>query len=340
VTASLLANRFARVLIHAATSRGFDLNTIYKISGISAAAHRSEDDGYTPDELTRLSRHIKLLMQDEYCGLTRSSCKIGTFELMCDLAASGTTLGDSLDKALRFYKILANGVDFSLHSYGNTTHIQVELTAPELDQHNFLNEWWLMVWWGVASWLIGENIRSLGFEFPHSAVLPVDDYAEAFPGPCRFDQPAARFYFDKRYLDKPVVRTSADLDSLLLPTWDFGFVSANTNQLKQRLQHRMKNVFQESKRFPAMEEMAREFCLSSQTMRRRLEEEHTSYRQIKEDIRRDQVLKLLKIPALSIAEITRRGGFSDSSALARAVKGWTGLYPKQYRELLGHEALH
>jgi AraC-like DNA-binding protein len=75
-------------------------------------------------------------------------------------------------------------------------------------------------------------------------------------------------------------------------------------------------------------------------LRRRLEEEGTSYRQIKEEIRRDVVLKLLKIPHTPIAEITQRGGFSDASALARAVKGWTGLYPKQYRELLGHEDLH
>lgn len=340
MTASLLADRFAQVLIYTATARGFDINTIYKASGVSAAAHRAGEAGYTPDELTKLSRHIKLLMQDEFCGLTPSSCKIGTFELACDLATSAATLGDALTKAFRFYSILSIGVEFSLHSYGNTSHIQVQLTAPELDQHNFLNEWCLMLWWGVASWLIGENIRSLGFEFPHSAALPLDDYREAFPGPCKFDQPSTRFYFDKRYLDKPVVRTAIDLDSLLLPTWDFGFVPANTNQLKQRLHHRMKNIFQDSKRFPAMEEMAKEFCLSSQTMRRRLEEESTSYRQIKEDIRRDQVLKLLKMPTISIAEITRRGGFSDSSALARAVKGWTGLYPKQYRELLGHESLH
>ena len=75
-------------------------------------------------------------------------------------------------------------------------------------------------------------------------------------------------------------------------------------------------------------------------MRRRLEDEGTSYRQLKEDIRRDAVIKLLKVPNVSIAEITQQGGFSDSSALARAVKGWTGLYPKQYRELLGHENLH
>jgi AraC-like DNA-binding protein len=340
VTAPHLANRFAQVLINTATAHGFDLNTIYKSSGISPSDHRTDAAGYSPAELARLSRHIKLLMQDEFCGLTETGCKIGSFEFMCDLATSGPTLGDSLNKAFRFYAILSNDIRFSLHTEGRSTYIQVQLTAPELDRYNFLSEWWMLVWWGVTSWLIGENMRSLAFEFPHPPAVSVDDYREAFPGPCKFEQPAARFYFDTRYLEKAVMRSANDLDSLLLPSWDFGIVQANTSQVKQRLHHRLKNIFQDSKQFPAMEDIAKEFCLSSQTLRRRLEEEGTSYRQLKEDIRRDAVIKLLKVPNVSIAEITQQGGFSDSSALARAVKGWTGLYPKQYRELLGHEHLH
>lgn len=339
MTASLVANRYAQIFIGAAAARGYDLNTIHKICGIAppGQGHGLE---YSPDELGKLSRHVKLLLEDELCGFTSSRCKVGSFELMCDLATTGTTLGEALGKAFRFYALLAHGIQFSLHSQGNSAYVQVQLEDPALDPHNFLGEWWTMVWWGISSWLIGENIRSLGFEFPHAAAVSTHGYAEAFPGPCKFGQPAIRFYFDRRYIDRPVVRSSGDLDSLLLSQWDFGFLPANAKQLKQRLHHRIKIVFQDSKRFPAMEEMAREFCLSSQTLRRRLEEENTSYRQIKEEIRREQVLKLLKVPTISLAEITRRGGFSDSSALARAVKGWTGLYPKQYRELLGHEALH
>ena len=151
------------------------------------------------------------MMQDEFCGLTQSGCKVGSFELMCDLATSGATLADSLNKAFRFYKILSNDIDFSLHTYGHTSHIQIQLTAPELDHYNFLNEWWPFVWWGVSSWLIGENIHCLGFEFPHAPAVAIENYNEAFPGPCKFEQPAARFYFDKRYLDKPIVRTASEV---------------------------------------------------------------------------------------------------------------------------------
>lgn len=339
MTASLVANRYAQIFIEAAMARGYDLHTIHKTCGISPAG-RSHGQDYTSDEVGKLSRHVKLLLQDELCGFTASSCKVGSFELMCELATSGATLGEAFDKAFRFYALLAHGISFSLHRHGNAAYVQIQIDAPERDRENFLGEWWSMVWWGIASWLIGENIRALGFEFPHEPAVALDGYAEAFPGPCKFGQPVTRFYFDRRYLDRPVVRAAGDLDSLLLSRWDFGFLPANTSQLAQRLHHRMKNFFQDSKRFPAMEEMAREFCLSSQTLRRRLDEENTSYRQIKEDIRREQVLKLLKMPTLSLAEVTRRGGFSDSSALARAVKGWTGLYPKQYRELLGSAALH
>jgi len=341
VTAPQLANRFAQVLIDTAIAHGFDVKTIYKASGIPPRGQRPGAVSYSSDELAKLSRHIKLLLQDEFCGLTATGCKIGSFEFMCELATAGPTLADSLHKAFRFYAILSDDIRFSLHTQENNTFIQVQLTAPELDRYNFLSEWWPFVWWGVASWLIGENIHCLGFEFPHAPAVAIEDYNEAFPGPCKFAQPAVRFYFDKRYLDKPVVRSASEVSSfIIVRNLDFGVVPGVTSQIKQRLHHRLKNIFQSSKQFPPMEDIAKEFCLSSQTLRRRLEEEETSYRQLKEDIRRDVVVKFLKMPNVSIAEITLQGGFSDASALARAVKGWTGLYPKQYRELLGHENLH
>lgn len=338
MSAEHMVNRFAQVLIRTAAAHGYDLPTIFKTSGVQPKNLAAKDTRFGPEELAKLSRHVKLLMQDEFCGLTKSGCKLGAFELMIDLAVSGATLADSMHKAFRFYGVLSSEIRFVLATeteIENTAAIEVHLTNPEFDQYNFLAEWWLLVWWSISSWLLGEKVQVICFQFPHEPAVSLEEYRSAFSANCEFSQPLARMLFAKDSLHKPVIRNSMNLGEFLaVSSINFGVIRGITEALNVRLQAKLRDYFARHREFPAMEEIAKQYHLSSQTLRRRLEEENTSFRQIKDDIRREVVMKLLKTPSASLLDITRDGGFSDTSALARAVKGWTGLYPKQYRDMI------
>ena len=81
--------------------------------------------------------------------------------------------------------------------------------------------------------------------------------------------------------------------------------------------------------------------MSSQTLRRHLEDEDSSYRIIKEEIRREVVMKWLGNAQISIGEVSRMGGFAEPNGLTRAVKAWIGLSPKAYRDsVLRHDSEH
>jgi AraC-like DNA-binding protein len=69
-----------------------------------------------------------------------------------------------------------------------------------------------------------------------------------------------------------------------------------------------------------------------QTLRRRLAAEGTTFKDIKNQVRRDTALHFLGKQGLSIEEISHRAGFSESSAFIRAFKGWTGVTPYTYRK--------
>jgi len=73
-------------------------------------------------------------------------------------------------------------------------------------------------------------------------------------------------------------------------------------------------------------------AMSPQTLRRHLQQEGESFQAIKDHWRRDLAINLLAESSLPIAEIARRTGFSEPSALHRAFKKWTGLAPGAYRE--------
>jgi AraC-like DNA-binding protein len=83
---------------------------------------------------------------------------------------------------------------------------------------------------------------------------------------------------------------------------------------------------------PGLSEVAGQLAIHPQTLRRRLAGEGTSFKEIKNQLRRDTALHFLGKQGLSIEEIALRAGFSESSAFIRAFKGWTGVTPYHYRK--------
>ena len=83
---------------------------------------------------------------------------------------------------------------------------------------------------------------------------------------------------------------------------------------------------------PELSDVASALEVHPQTLRRRLAAEGTTFKDIKNQVRRDTALHFLGKQGLSIEEIAHRAGFSESSAFIRAFKGWTGITPYTYRK--------
>lgn len=82
---------------------------------------------------------------------------------------------------------------------------------------------------------------------------------------------------------------------------------------------------------PEFNEIADSLEVHPQTLRRRFAAEGTTFKDIKNQLRRNNALHYLHKQDLSIEEIAYRAGFSESSAFIRAFKGWIGTTPNAYR---------
>lgn len=81
-----------------------------------------------------------------------------------------------------------------------------------------------------------------------------------------------------------------------------------------------------------LEDMARMMNVSPRTLKRRLQEEGTTYTALQADARGSVAKELLLDRSLPLGEIAARLGFSDLSTFSQAFKRWYGMAPRTFRD--------
>lgn len=84
-------------------------------------------------------------------------------------------------------------------------------------------------------------------------------------------------------------------------------------------------------RFPEVELIAENLCMTSRTLRRRLEAEGTSYSELLANVRQALAIDYLSSTQLSVEDVATTVGFSDAVGFRHAFKRWTGKTPNEYR---------
>ncbi len=354
--------RFVRAMIHGATRRGHAIETVFKAVEVpisypvsvaeipptrkALATFRRDVENsklsrpvpdleqalaVSPALFFAMQRNIKWLVGDDFYGLTEHPCKVGTYLFMIEIAMNFHTLEEALGKAIRYYRVATEDIRFSMSRSDQFAEIRVELDNPELDYMHFLVEWQLMLWHRFASWLVGEAIPLTHAEFAYPMQSPLEDYQRMFSRNCLFERNSTLIRFHARYLDKYNVRKTAEFNDFMDSRYDLAYIPGVDSAMAPRLEAKLEHYFNETLSFFSMEDAASENNMSSQTLRRRLEEEGTSFRQIKDNVRRKVAMQWLRDPAVPIAEVARLSGFADPNGLSRAVKSWTGKSPSEFR---------
>lgn len=82
---------------------------------------------------------------------------------------------------------------------------------------------------------------------------------------------------------------------------------------------------------PSIDALAAELHMSTRTLRRQLDHEHTSYRELRNDVAHTLAVELLSVVGLSVNEVARRLGYSDTTAFSHAFRRWTGKPASDFR---------
>ena len=305
-------------------------------------------------------------LDDEGFGLFTQPMRLGSFEFLCRSTLSAPTLAEALQRACRFLRIVLPDLAVEIRRAKGVAELVISeqrQLANRLDDPGrvFAFEWLLRLLHGLACWLAGRGLALDSVSFPYPQPAHADDYALIFtehssflPAPPSPPAPlpaGARGVdllpspacgrgaggegntltatFNANLLDLPVRRDEAALAAFL----DGAPGKITTLYRRDReMVIRVRDLLRSA--LPAslsLEDIADQLHLSPRTAHRRLEEEGSSFRAIKDALRRDMALARLTKTRDPIAQVAADLGYADSSAFYRAFVEWTGMAPVYYR---------
>jgi AraC-like DNA-binding protein len=292
------------------------------------------------DRYAALYNLLNREFDDEGFGLFSRPMRVGSFEFLCRGCLSAPTLAEALTRAARFLRVVLPDLAVSIRrrlGHAELTIAETRKLADATDDPGrvFAFEWLLRLLHGLACWLAGRGLALDSVIFPYRRPAHAADYALIFTADSRFAPtvPGGNgtlvASFNANLLDLPVRRDEAALTAFLAGApGKITMLYRRDREMVIRVRDLLREALPDS---PGLGDVAARLHLSPRTVHRRLEDEGSSFRLIKEALRRDMALARLAKTSDPIAQVAADLGYADASAFYRAFVGWTGMAPARYR---------
>jgi AraC-like DNA-binding protein len=292
----------------------------------------SSDGRVTAAQFEALAGHAMRELDDEALGWFSRKLPWGTYGMLCRASITAPSLEVALKRWCRHHRLLTEDVLFELSVAEESATISIR----EQRELGVLREFCLVTLLryvlGFSCWAVDSAIALRAAEFPYAEPGHVSVYPTIFCKAVRFGADRASIVFDRHYLSLPLSRSAADLDSMLKGALRLTVLPYRPYRRDRLLVERVRRVLREARgRILGAEDVASELALSTRTMHRRLREEATSLRDLKEEAKLElakQELMRGRTPIKRIAEIA---GFRNEKSFSRAFRSWTGASPREFR---------
>ncbi len=329
-----VAMGFVTGMLSGCRRQGRDTGSLLALAGI----HIADPASRVPiDRYAALYNRLNRELDDEAFGLFSLPMRVGSFEFLCRGTVTAPNLAEALQRTSRFLRIVLPDLSVAVRRNRGKAELVIGETRPlatDADDPGrvFAFEWLLRLLHGLACWLVGRGLALDSVVFPYSRPFHADDYALIYTERSEFAGEVLVASFNANFLELPIRRDEAALAAFLEGApGKLTTLYRHDRAMVLRVRDLLRAALPESL---TLEDIADRLHLSPRSVHRRLEDEGSSFRAIKDALRRDMALARLAKTGDSIAQIAGDLGYADTSAFYRAFVDWTGVAPAHYRRRL------
>jgi AraC-like DNA-binding protein len=241
---------------------------------------------------------------------------------------------EGLRRAQRFSGLAIDTLRLTSRTEGELASLVFNVGDPVFSASRHAMEYLLMASVSAVRYAIGADFPLREVHFRHRRTGRIDEAERAFGCPVFFGQPEDSILFPRsalqtvprfanRSVAEEIEKFAAALSARITPqaTISERAEQATRASLASGVRATRANT-------------GRRLGMTSRTLQRKLAEEGTNFRALRDTVLLEAVQVLLCNPALKIEAIALSVGFCDVAAFSRAFRRWKGYPPTRYRETL------
>lgn len=304
---------------------------VLEAAGVSESVLALPEGRIPAEQFAALWLAAVKVLDDEFFGLDTRQMRGGSFALLCRSLMSARTLGQAMNRFLRGFELFLVDVRGELLSDGTTARVVVHTAHGSAEAARIAQELFITIVHGVLCWLAGQRVPLRHADFNYAPPDHADEYPVVFSRSVAFDADVTTLVFDAAWLGQRIMQDEAALKQFLASSPLLLLVKyRRPDRWASRVRHLL--LATDPRRWPPLKSVAATLGTTATTLARRLADEGTGYQDLKDQLRRDRAVSMLRNTTRSIDEIAVELGYEDPRAFYRSFRRWTGSAPGAFRQ--------
>jgi AraC-like DNA-binding protein len=263
----------------------------------------------------------------------------GSFDELGFAMMYSATFRDAVNLFIHYHRITQQLGKFSFKVVGDFACIEWDCLNDKEPELAFLTEYILLSFCRYAKWLTWRHeFPLIEIHMKHLRAFSDNSAERLFQSEVRYDQEANRIVFDRNFLDEPLQHSDERMLALYKKELDGAFARANPDcKIKDQLTSYLKETLPHQA--PVLRDAAYALGFSERQLKRRLNDEETTFREVLYTLRRGMAKSFLDDKNIPLIDVALLLGFEQQSAFTHACKNWFEVSPREYRKRLGGEFL-
>lgn len=320
----------ARALLALAVDRGLSAERLCRGLGLHPQDLANTDALISHQQTRSLILRAQRMLDEPALGLAVGGRETPVSWGLAGLAMlTCETLGEAVHYGLERQTETGSMLEHHLIHDGPRVHLMATPRVFDLEIEAFLVEEAFAGSVAVVRAMVGTGFRPIQVDLTYASEGHHRLYERFFRCPVRFQADEHRLVIETKWFQAR------------LPGYDpitSGLVRQQLNQLLrlpigqddllESVASRLRHGLHEA---PRQAEMAGRINMSERTLRRRLSQRQTSFRELRDNTRHARARDLLLNSGMTIADVAQTLGYSDARSFRRAFKRWTGKLPTEIR---------
>ena len=215
---------------------------------------------------------------------------------------------------------------FAVH--GNSAMVSFDVVLPHLEATDQTGDAAMAMLFNIMRTLCGPEWKPIEVRFSHRKPEDVGPFRRFFRAPLRFDAEQNSIVFSTDWLRRPLPGHDPELRRLLQKQVD-ALDARHRDDFPEQVRSVLRRALLTG--HAGADQIAALFSMHSRTLRRRLDECGTSFKQLVDEGRYAIAQQMLEDSARDVSEIAALLNYADASAFTRAFRRWSGTTPAAWR---------